>query len=187
MAQSEVTLQQSFTLGELTLVPFATLDESQVLSVWQMRNHPDVAHWMSSGGEIPFDAHLAFMAHQQQEVRNFNYLCLDHLGPTGVVSLHRLDWHNRIAWLGIYRNPTRSAERLGVRLLAAIQQLAFDIAQLHSLKLEVAADNPRAIQAYVNAGFCHEGAWREAVYRRQTTHYVDLLLMGITEQEWKHQ
>lgn len=187
MAQSEVVLQQCFNLGGLALIPFAKLDEQQVITVWQMRNHPDIAHWMSSGGEIPFDAHLTFMRAQQHETRNFNYLCQDPQGELGVISLHRLDWHNRIAWLGIYRNPYRTEQRQGARLLAAVNQLAFEVAQLHTLKLEVAADNERAIQAYLRAGFCHEGAWREAVYRPRATHYVDLLLMGITAQEWTRQ
>jgi UDP-4-amino-4,6-dideoxy-N-acetyl-beta-L-altrosamine N-acetyltransferase len=186
MAQSAVVLQQRFELGGLTLIPFADLDEQEVLSVWQMRNHPDIAHWMSSGGEIPLAAHLAFMARQRQETCNFNYLCQDARGPVGVVSLHRLDWHNRLAWLGIYRNPSRRGERLGAPLLAAIQQLAFDVVRLHSLKLEVAADNGRAVQVYQRAGFRHEGAWREAVYRQDQHSFIDLLLMGITEQEWRH-
>ncbi|WP_310598113.1 UDP-4-amino-4,6-dideoxy-N-acetyl-beta-L-altrosamine N-acetyltransferase [Aeromonas aquatica] len=186
MAQPALDLQRSVELAGLTLLPFSTLSEPQTLTVWLMRNHPDVAHWMSSGGEIPLEAHLAFMARQQHETRNFNYLCLDSQGPAGVVSLHQLDWHNRIAWLGIYRNPSRHGERLGARLLAAVGQLAFDIARLHTLKLEVAADNERAIQAYQRAGFRHEGAWREAVCRQDQHRFIDLLLMGITEQEWKH-
>ncbi|MGY3902032.1 UDP-4-amino-4,6-dideoxy-N-acetyl-beta-L-altrosamine N-acetyltransferase [Aeromonas lusitana] len=186
MAQSALMLQQCFKLGGLTLIPFADLDEQQVITVWQMRNHPDVAHWMSSGGEIPFEAHLAFMARQRQETHNFNYLCQDALGSIGVVSLHRLDWNNRLAWLGIYRNPSRRGEQLGAPLLAAVQQLAFDVARLHSLKLEVATDNERAIQAYQRAGFRREGAWREAVFRQDQQRFIDLLLMGITEQEWRH-
>lgn len=186
MAQPALDLQRRFTLAGLELLPFSTLSEPQALLVWQMRNHPDVAHWMSSGGEIPLEAHLAFMQRQQHETRNFNYLCQDERGAAGIVSLHQLDWHNRIAWLGIYRNPSRHGERLGARLLAAVGQLAFEVARLHTLKLEVAADNERAIQAYERAGFRHEGAWREAVCRPDQHRFIDLLLMGITEQEWRH-
>lgn len=186
MAQSAVDLHQRFKLGEMEFIPFSCLDEQQVRTVWLMRNHPDIAHWMSSGGAIPFDAHLTFMARQQYETHNFNYLCEDTHGPAGVISLHRLDWHHRIAWLGVYRNPDRRNERLGARLLAAIQQLAFDVVRLHTLKLEVATDNTRAILAYDSAGFQHEGVWREAIYRQQQHRFIDLQLMGITEQEWRH-
>lgn len=186
MAQADIDLQRHFSLAGLELIPFAMLDEPQIVAVWQMRNHPEIARWMSTGGNISLEAHRAFMARQQDESRNLNYLCQDPQGILGVVALHRLDWQNRLAWLGIYRNPRRTDKGLGMRLLAAINQLAFEVARLHTLKLEVAADNERAIQAYLRAGFCQEGAWREAVYRPHTTHYVDLLLMGITEQEWRH-
>lgn len=186
MAQPEMNLQRHLTLSGATLTPFAMLDEQQKIAVWQMRTHPDIAHWMNSGGDISLESHLAFMARQHQDTRNINYLCQDNAAPLGVISLHRLDWHNRLAWLGIYRNPFRLDKGLGARLLSAVNQLAFDIARLHTLKLEVAADNERAIKAYLRSGFRHEGVWREAVYRPQTSNYVDLVLMGITEQEWNN-
>lgn len=186
MAQSEINLQRSFELAGVTLIPFAILDEQQKIAVWQMRTHPEIAHWMNSGGDISLESHLAFMARQHQDTCNINYLCQDNAGPIGVISLHRLDWRNHLAWLGIYRNPFRLDKGLGARLLGSLNRLAFDVAHLHTLKLEVAADNERAIQAYLRAGFRHEGAWREAVYRPQTTNHVDLVLMGITEQEWTH-
>ena len=186
MAQPEINLQRRFELAGVALIPFAMLDEKQIVAVWQMRNHPKVARWMNTGGDITLAAHRAFMARQSQDSHNVNYLCQDDKGPAGVISLHRLDWHNRLAWLGIYRNPFRPDKGLGARLLATVNRLAFEVAQLHTLKLEVAADNERAIQAYLRAGFRHEGAWREAISRPQTTNYVDLVLMGLTEQEWKH-
>ena len=186
MAQPEIDLQRRFELADVTLIPFSMLDEQQLVAVWQMRNHPEIARWMNTGGDITLAAHRAFMARQSQDTRNVNYLCQDDKGPAGVISLHRLDWHNRLAWLGIYRNPFRPDKGLGARLLSAVNQLAFDIARLHTLKLEVAADNERAIKAYLRSGFRHEGLWREAVYRPQTSNYVDLVLMGITEQEWTH-
>lgn len=186
MAQPEINLQRHLALTSITLTPFTMLNDQQKIAVWQMRTHPDIAHWMNSGGDISLESHLAFMARQHQDTRNINYLCQDNAGPVGVVSLHRLDWNNRLAWLGIYRNPFRHDKGLGARLLSAVNQLAFDVAQLHTLKLEVAADNKRAIKAYQEAGFRHEGVWREAVYRPLTTNYVDLVLMGITEQEWNN-
>lgn len=186
MAQPGLDQQHAFDLAGVSLLPFAMLDEQQVVAVWQMRTHPEIARWMNTGGDISLETHRAFMARQHQDTRNLNYLCLDAQGILGVIALHRLDWQNRLAWLGIYRNPSRPDKGLGARLLATVNHLAFEVARLHTLKLEVVADNERAIQAYLRAGFRHEGVWREAVYRPHTTNYVDLVLMGITEQEWRH-
>ena len=185
MAGTEINLQQPFTLEGLSLTPFGLLCDEEVERVWRMRTHPDIAHWMGSGGDISLEQHRAFMARQKDERHHFNYLCHDPVGLLGVIALHRLDWQNRVAWLGIYRNPWRTEKHLGSHLLTAVCQLAFEIAKLHTLKLEVVADNTRALAAYRRAGFIEEGCWREAIYRQEEDRYLDLRLMGITEQEWR--
>ena len=184
MAQPMLDLHQQFQIQALTLKPFSKLNSTESDFVWMMRNHPDIAKWMGSGGQIPLEAHHAFMARQLMENSNFNYLVCDQHGVSGVISLHRCDWRNCIAWLGIYRNPFRQETGLGRQLLNAICWLAFDIANLHTLKLEVVADNTPAITAYLRAGFINEGCWREAV--RRDENYIDLLLMGMKEQEWRN-
>ena len=183
MAQPMLDLHQQFLMQALTLKPFSTLNSTECELIRMMRNHPDIAKWMGSGGQIPLEAHHAFMARQLIENSNFNYLTYDQHGVSGVVSLHRCDWHNDIAWLGIYRNPFRQEIGLGKQLLQAICWLAFDIAKLHTLKLEVVADNTPAINAYIRAGFVNEGCWREAIRRDDS--YIDMLLMGMTKQEWR--
>lgn len=185
MASPEINLQHSFALADLELKPFAMLEDEEVEQVWHMRTHPEIARWMGSGGDISLEQHRAFMARQKAECHNFNYLCHDVNGVVGVLSLHRLDWLNRAAWLGIYRNPWRAEKQLGSHLLTAVCQLAFEIAQLHTLKLEVVEDNSRAIAAYLRAGFIEEGCWREAIFRPDEEKFLDLKLMGITEQEWR--
>ncbi|TJZ77295.1 UDP-4-amino-4,6-dideoxy-N-acetyl-beta-L-altrosamine N-acetyltransferase [Chitiniphilus eburneus] len=177
-------LHQSFTFGTTELLPFSGLDEAQQQEVWRMRTHPDIAQWMGSGGEIPLEAHLAFMARQRERTHDFSFLGRDAGGTLGVVSLHRLDLRNGVAWLGIYRNPFREELGLGRRLLQAIAQLGFDRLGLHTLKLEVVVDNLIAIAAYRRFGFREEGRWREAILRDERRH--DLLLMGLLAREWNN-
>lgn len=177
-----MNLQQLFTFPEAELIPFALLNEEQQFEVWRMRNHPEIARWMGSGGDIPLEHHLAFMARQGEDRANFNYLGRDAAGTLGVVSLHRLDVRNRSAWLGVYRNPFRTELGLGTRLMKAIARLAFDVARINSIKLEVVVDNEAAIGAYRRFGFCEEGRLREAVYRENG--YTDMLLMGLLAREW---
>ncbi|UXY15552.1 UDP-4-amino-4,6-dideoxy-N-acetyl-beta-L-altrosamine N-acetyltransferase [Chitiniphilus purpureus] len=176
---------QCFTFDAIELLPFAGLDEARQHEVWCMRTHPDIARWMGSGGDIPLASHLAYMARQHAQTCDFNYLGRDAAGTLGVVSLHRLDARNGLAWLGIYRNPFRDEPGLGHRLLQAISQLAFGRLSLHTLKLEVVADNLTAIAAYRRFGFAEEGRWREAILRDDRRY--DLLLMGLLAREWKRQ
>lgn len=178
-------LHQRFVFGTTELLPFAGLDEARQQEVWRMRTHPDIARWMGSGGDIPWASHLAYMARQHAQTCDFNYLGRDAGGTLGVVSLHRLDMRNGTAWLGIYRNPFREELGLGRRLLQAIAELGFGRLGLHTLKLEVVADNLTAIAAYRRFGFTEEGRWREAILRDDRRY--DLLLMGLLACEWKRQ
>lgn len=135
-------------------------------------------------GNIKIDrqSHKQFMANQSSETRNFNYLAYDADGVAGVVSLHRVDRYNEIAWLGIYKNPFRSEKGLGRKILKAICHFAFEVAKLHTFKIEVVSNNAAAIRAYSAIGFKNEGVWREAVKR--DSDYLDLVLMGMTFSEW---
>ena len=163
---------------DLTLTPFATLDEEQQMLVWRMRNHPDVAKWMTTGGDISLESHLAFMRRQKNDPKNLNYLAYDSRGPLGVVSLHRLDVVASTAYLGIYRNPFRSEAGLGNRLMTAICAVAFGEIGLETFRLEVARDNHAAIALYKRVGFVAEGepeAWCS-----------DLLIMIRDRSDWTH-
>jgi UDP-4-amino-4,6-dideoxy-N-acetyl-beta-L-altrosamine N-acetyltransferase len=177
-----MSLHQVFNLGGLELVPFSRLGEKQRQQVLAMRNAPQVARWMGTGGDISPEDHQAFMDRQHAEQRNFNYLACDALGDVGVVSLHRVDTRNELAWLGIYRNPFRSERGLGMRLLRSIGLVAFGPAGLNSLKLEVVEDNVAALALYRRFGFRQEGRYREAVLREDRR--LDLVIMGLLAREF---
>lgn len=172
-------LQKIMRFGDLQLTPFALLDEAQQAFVWQMRTHPDVGRWMTTGSGISLDSHLAYMARQAEDSSNANYLVRDDAGAVGVVSLHRIDAVARSADLGIYRNPFRTEKGLGRRLLAAICEVAFGPANLDIFRLEVAADNFAAISLYDRGGFLPQGSSREN---------PDLLIMTLARTDWaQHQ
>lgn len=124
------------------------------------------------------------MARQKEDSANRSYLMLKGDAIVGVASLHRIDRRNEFAFLGLYRNPFSKAPSLGRLLLTAISRLAFQHFGLHSLKLEVAADNRTAIKLYEAFGFLHEGRWRECV--RRDMEFVDLIAMGLLRSEWLH-
>lgn len=139
-----------------------------------MRTHPDVARWMATGGDIPLDAHLAFMARQDEDAFNLNYLARDAKGAAGVVSIHRIDRSAGVGHLGIYRNPWRAERGLGKRLLAAICRRAFEEQKLEVFRLEVAEGNEPALALYRRFGF------RPSVVEVS----AGLIAMALTRSDW---
>ena len=62
-------------------------------------------------------------------------------------------------------------------------EYAFEEIGLHRLELDVFSFNLRAVRAYENAGFRHEGVLRDAV--KDGEKYADDILMAILEEEWR--
>ncbi|MDW8097566.1 MAG: GNAT family N-acetyltransferase, partial [Aquificaceae bacterium] len=57
--------------------------------------------------------------------------------------------------------------------------LAFEVAKLHTLKLEVIEDNERAISFYKRMGFVEEGRLREFVFKEGR--WKDVIVMGMVK------
>ncbi len=104
-----------------------------------------------------------------------------HIGNAG---LHRLDWKNRRATLGIVLGEKRFWNRgHGTEAVRTLLRFAFHELGLHRVELEVYSFNPRAIHSYEKAGFRREGVRREALFRDGRFH--DVLIMGLLAQEFQ--
>ena len=88
-----------------------------------------------------------------------------------------MDLSNKNAYLGIYTNPYNVKRGTGYALIECLKVLAFDIANLHTLKLEVIEKNKRAISFYKKAGFSKEGILRDFVFKDGK--WCDVIVMGI--------
>jgi RimJ/RimL family protein N-acetyltransferase len=101
----------------------------------------------------------------------------------GECSFFNYDLRNRCAEFGImigdksYWNQGYGTE--AVRLLV---QHGFNTLNLNRIYLRVYENNPRAIRAYVKAGFTHEGRQRQADFK--DGQYLDLLVMSILKEEF---
>jgi UDP-4-amino-4,6-dideoxy-N-acetyl-beta-L-altrosamine N-acetyltransferase len=142
----------------IRLTPFAELCAEQAELVWRMRTHPAVAEWMTNPGPIPWEAHLAFMARQADDLANLNLLATDEAGAAGVVALHNRSGSHDSAELGIYRNPFRTERGLGRRLLRALHDFAFSDPSLTTITLRVHRDNAPACHLYRSEGYAEAGA-----------------------------
>ncbi|WP_167467145.1 UDP-4-amino-4,6-dideoxy-N-acetyl-beta-L-altrosamine N-acetyltransferase [Aquitalea magnusonii] len=168
---------------DFTFRPFSLLNDAEAEAVWRMRNHPDITCWMVNSEPIPLAQHLLFIKNQQNQTKNFNFLAQFNKFPVGVISLHDVDFINQSARVGIYKNPENLTHITGADLLDGLCDIAFNHAQLHTLKLEVIASNIRAIKLYHKVGFQEEGLSREILKRGNQ--FLDMIQMGIIDREWK--
>ncbi|MFQ6057284.1 MAG: GNAT family N-acetyltransferase [Anaerolineae bacterium] len=101
----------------------------------------------------------------------------------GNIGLHRIDWKNSHAELGIFIGEKDYWDQgYGTDAILTLLDFAFNEMNLHRVYLHVLAFNQRAIRCYEKCGFILEGTEREAVF--QGGRYHDHLIMGLLRQEF---
>lgn len=177
-------LKKNFKIDDVELINFVNLDKDEKNIVLRMRNHEAVRKWMYNNKIIQPQEHYRFIKSLKKDSKNFYFLVRRGQDkPVGVVCLTRVDFMNRNGYLGLYANPFSREKKIGTILGSILLKLAFDIAGLHTLKLEVIEDNNRAIHLYKKLGFIEEGRLREFVFRDGK--WKDVIIMGITEEEYR--
>ncbi|MDY7077660.1 MAG: GNAT family N-acetyltransferase [Chloroflexota bacterium] len=102
----------------------------------------------------------------------------------GNVGLHRINWKDRNAELGIaIGEKAYWGQGYGTDAIRTLLGLAFHEMNLHRVFLRVDEDNSRGIRCYEKTGFRREGTLRAAVFNRGT--YKDQYIMSILETEFK--
>jgi UDP-4-amino-4,6-dideoxy-N-acetyl-beta-L-altrosamine N-acetyltransferase len=176
-----VDLRQDFRLDKLIARNFVMLSKDEIEFVRNCRNHDEIRKWMYSDDIIPVQDHINFINSLKENNRNYYWLVKMEENYIGVISLNRIDFRNRNAYLGIYTNPFLVSRGKGELLIECIKKLAFDYANLHTLKIEVIDINEKAKNFYNKAGFREEGRLKEFVSRDGKWH--DMIVMGITAPE----
>lgn len=100
----------------------------------------------------------------------------------GNVGLHRIDWRNRKALMGIVIGEReRWGRGHGTEAVRTLARFAFEELNLGRLELETYDFNARAIRCYERCGFQREGLRRRAVFRGGSYH--DVIVMGLLADE----
>jgi UDP-4-amino-4,6-dideoxy-N-acetyl-beta-L-altrosamine N-acetyltransferase len=175
-------LRNNIQINGVEVINFINLKEQDLEMIRQWRNHPEVKKWMYTDHEISKEEHMNFIENLVKETKNFYYLVIKEHKKIGVISLTRLNYRNRNAYFGIYANPFEKPPNAGMILEKTSLKLAFEVANLHTLKLEVIENNERAINFYKRMGFREEGRLREFVFK--DGRWLDVIVMGMTEDEF---
>jgi UDP-4-amino-4,6-dideoxy-N-acetyl-beta-L-altrosamine N-acetyltransferase len=173
-------LIKDFNFQKFLLTNFVNLTEDEKRMVRDWRNVDNVRKWMYHDHIIAKDEHAKFIGKLREKDSDCYWLMKDKKGEyLGVVSLNRIEFRNRSAYIGIYSNPESKVPGKGSILMDALKKIAFDKYNFHTLKLEVIDCNERAINFFKKHGFVEEARLKELIYRDGKWH--DVIVMGIVK------
>lgn len=109
---------------------------------------------------------------------------LDDDALLGYIELDGIAWSQRTTWFSIaIGDPQERNRGYGSEALELLLGFAFGELNLHRVQLTVFSYNAAAIRVYEQAGFRHEGTFREFLERDGVRY--DMLLYGILRPEWE--
>jgi UDP-4-amino-4,6-dideoxy-N-acetyl-beta-L-altrosamine N-acetyltransferase len=170
-------LHGSFNIGEYSVINFVDLSDDEKRMVLTWRNHNNVRKWMYSDDFISEEEHFNFIDKLVADNSRFYWVVKKKDEYFGTISLNKIDFNNKHTYLGIYSNPYNPIKNKGFSLIQCIKKLAFEIAEMHTLKLEVIEHNHKAIKFYKKSGFNEEGILKEFVFKDEKWH--DVIVMGL--------
>lgn len=149
----------------------------------QWVNDEDITGLLSGIFTFPQTLHdsesfLKMMVEGKTDAKGFVIAEKDTLEYIGQIDLHKIDWLNRSAVLGIViGRKDRLGQGYGREAIGLLKRFVFERLNLNRLELEVCANNERAYRCYVSCGFKEEGRLRQKVFKNGGYH--DLILMSV--------
>ncbi len=101
----------------------------------------------------------------------------------GTIGFHKVDWLNRNVEIGYWISEDSQGKGIVTKACKAFIDHAFSEWHLHRIQIRCAVGNARSCKIPERLGFVKEGFQRHAEYLYD--HYVDLIVYGMLENEWK--
>ncbi len=152
-------------IDDCTLINFTQLPHSELENILKWRNHESIRRWMYNDKIISFKEHLQFVENLKNNSSDLYFLVKKDEAELGVIYFNQINQTHKRCLLGIYANPNNKRKSKGRILIGLIKKTAFDVLNLHTLRLEVMENNQKAIELYNQAGFEVEGTLRDYVFR----------------------
>lgn len=172
-----ISLKSDFELEKFKIINFVNLNPEEIEMIRNWRNNENIRKMMLSDHIISPEEHSNFIDNLREDNKNFYWVVKTGEESIGTISLNKVDFKNKNAYLGIYANPDHKLPGAGNILIENLKKLAFSKANLHTLKLEVIDKNERAINFYKKSGFLDEGRLKEFIFKDDR--WYDLIIMGV--------
>jgi len=174
-------LRRNFEFEGYSLINYNNLSDTEVEMVRTWRNHEKIRKCGYADHEFSLSEHKDFINKLKSDDRNFYWVMKENDKYLGVLHIIRVDSGNRNGYLGLYLNPYNYTPGIGKLLVKYLIKLSFEIAKLHTLKLETFEGNIPAIKLFNKMGFKEEGRLKEYVYKDGK--WKDVIVMGMTNRE----
>ncbi len=146
-------------------------------------NDPEVLAWFGFYRPLNQAQEQAWYESQNKDPDAVNFAAEfegRHIGGCGFGNINRAG-HN--AEVGLFIGEKSLWDQgLGKEMLSLLVDYGFEQMGLHRIYLRVFAGNLRAVHAYEQVGFVHEGRFRDAYWRHGQ--WQDMLYMSILYPEW---
>lgn len=154
---------------------------------FQWANNSEVTKYMYMGMTPAYIENLEEWYNSiRQNNKDFPFLIIDKNNNQmiGTAGLYETNWFYRMAEFRIVVGEKKYwGKNYGAEATELILDYGFSKLNLHKIWLGVNAENEKAINCYVNAGFIQEGVLRDEIYRNGK--YYDAIRMSILKSEHK--
>ncbi len=168
------------------LVALRAVEESDMPAIARWLNDPAVTYYLFYG-QLPMGSEAVREMIRAQIASRMNVVftaCDRKTGiPIGLCGLYDIHLTARKAEFRILVGERRFwGKGYGTEITELLTFYAFDRLNLHRVWLGVTSENKGAIRAYERAGYVHEGALRDDIYRN--SRYYHTVRMGILRGEY---
>jgi ribosomal-protein-serine acetyltransferase len=101
----------------------------------------------------------------------------------GVIGYHHHDWMNRSTNIGYWLGEQYQGRGIMTKSCSALVEYAFESWSMHRVEIRCAVGNLKSRGIPERLGFQQEGLLRDAEWLYN--HYVDHIVYGMLDQEWK--
>jgi UDP-4-amino-4,6-dideoxy-N-acetyl-beta-L-altrosamine N-acetyltransferase len=127
--------------GNLTFVNYIHLDESDLITILEYRNHPRVRKMTHNSIEISIEDHLNFIKKLKFDDSNFYFAIKKNHKIIGSVSLTKCDFITKYILAGVFLDPKLIGSGLGVELEFESIRLAFVTFKIEKAGCEIFEEN----------------------------------------------
>ena len=169
-------------VGQRVYLSPINVDDIVIYTKWM--NDCEIANNLSNYRQmISLNSEKGFLEKLSSEGHNYAIVLLEGDFLIGNIGFADIDHLNRRATVGIFiGEPVNRSKGYGSEAMRLLLEFGFKTLNLHNIMLYVHADNERAINSYVKAGFREFGRRREAVFKNG--YYYDYVHMEALSTEF---